>query len=71
MIYGIRFEVNNELYVGIDLREYVRIENNIANINLPERVEPVIIDNSYLKILYAMFNPKLIYRGDAKGTNDG
>lgn len=71
MIYGIRFEVNNELYVGIDLREYVRIENNIANISLPERVEPVIIDNSYLRILYAMFNPKLVYRGDANGTIEG
>ncbi len=71
MIFGIRFEVNNELYVGIDLREYVRIENNVANISLPEKIEPVIIDDSYLKILYAMFNPRLIYRGDAHGTIEG
>lgn len=50
MIFGIRFEVNNELYVGIDLREYVSIENNVANISLPEKIKPVIIDDSYLKI---------------------
>ncbi len=71
MIFGIRFEVNNELYVGIDLREYVRIENNVANISLPEKIEPVITDDSYLKILYATFNPRLIYRGDAHGTIEG
>ena len=71
MIYGLRFEVDNELYVEINLREYVRIENNVANINLPERVMPEIIDSTYLKILYAKFNPKLIYQGNARGTIEG
>ncbi|MEB2793173.1 MAG: hypothetical protein G5Z42_07815 [Caldisphaeraceae archaeon] len=71
MIFGTRFKVNNELYAGIDFRGYINVENNIANISLPEKIEPAIIDDSYLKVFYATLNPRLIYRGDAHGTIEG
>jgi len=71
MIYGIKFERNGELYTKIDLAEYVRVEDKTANIDLPERARPIITDNSHLKILYAEFNPRLIYRGNAEGTIKG
>ncbi len=31
----------------------------------------MIVDSSYLKVLYSTFNPKLVYRGDAHGTIEG
>ena len=71
MILGIKFELNNELYIKMDLSEYVKIEDKIANVHLPERVKPAITDSSYLKILYAEFNPRLIYEGDIDGTLKG
>jgi len=71
LILGIKFELNNELYIKMDLSEYVKIEDKIANVHLPERVKPAITDSFYLKILYAEFNPRLIYEGDIDGTLKG
>ena len=42
MILGIKFELNNELYIKYDLSDYVKIENKIANVNLPEYAKPTI-----------------------------
>ncbi len=71
MLLGIRYELNNELYIKTDLSQYVKIEDKIAHVHLPEKVKPIITDNSYLKILYAEFNPRLIYKGDVDGTLEG
>ncbi len=71
MLFGIKTEIDNELYIKTDLSEYVKMENKIANIHLPEKVKPIIIDNSYLKVMYAEFNPRLIYKGDVHGTLEG
>jgi len=42
MILGIKFELNNELYVKYDLSDYVKIENKIATVHLPEYTKPTI-----------------------------
>ena len=70
MILGIKFELNNELYVKYDLSDYVKIENKIANVHLPEYAKPIPLGN-ILKILYAEFNPQLIYEGNVSGTLEG
>jgi len=70
MILGIKFELNNELYIKYDLSNYVKIENKIVNVHLPEYAKPIPLGN-ILKILYAEFNPQLIYEGNVSGTLEG
>jgi len=52
------------------LSNHVNIEKGIANVHLPEIVDPIPIRNN-IKVLYAECNPKLIYQGDAGGTLKG
>ncbi len=71
MISRIEFKTNNKLCVGIDISEYVRIEENVANVTFPKRVELRVVGDSYLKILYTTFDPKLVYKGDTYETIQG
>ena len=49
MVTGIRFEVNGELYVEMDISKHIKIEVRVANVNLPEKIEPVTIGNQPLR----------------------
>lgn len=69
-MFGFMFELDNKLYIKSDYSEYVRVENRIAHINLPETVKPISSIN-ILKILYVDFNPSLVYRGNVYETIKG
>ncbi len=73
MNYDVELRLNNELYVKTYVRDYIEIKNKIAHVKLPDPkdVKPIMTGKSTLRLLYAEFNPKLIYRGDVHGTIDG
>jgi len=73
MNYDVEFRLNSELYIKTYVRDYIEIKNKIAHVKLPDPkdVKPIMTGESTLRLLYAEFNPKLIYRGDVHGTIDG
>jgi len=63
--------IGNRVCIETDLSNYIKIENAVANVFLPNEVKPKSTDNSCLEVLYLRFNPKLVYGGDIDETIEG
>jgi len=68
---GYKIKKGNELYIEMNLWEYVKIINNTAEVYFPEIIQPKLISNSYVKLWYTTINPRLVYNGTAHQTING
>lgn len=65
MLFGIKMILNNELCIEYNLSPYLTVKNKKAYVKLPEIAKPIPLRNA-IRILYAEFNPRLIYQGNVR-----